>query len=340
LEWRNVEWFGRYKIGQRVASKFVDEERRVFIAGDASHTHSPKAAQGMNVSMHDSWNLAWKLNFAVRGLSKPSLMETYEQERKKIAHDLIDFDYEHANAFQGGDGPALAANFTKNIAFISGYGVSYTPNVLNVHTKELTRGHLTPGFLLPPAKVTRFIDSNPVDIQTDIPALGQFRIYFFCHSIRKAMPFLETVCHQHSSMSSYVGRITAAGNASYTMQPPLAAPHDQFVIPERYTPVSGIFTYALVTDQDRAKVEIRDLPPVLRESAFSFYLDDVPHKDTRGQTVMDKWLDGLDEEEVVVLNVRPDGYVGSLRRFASGTKENGVTAVRWMDDYYEGFMKD
>lgn len=340
LEWRNVEWFGRYKIGQRVASKFVDDERRVFIAGDASHTHSPKAAQGMNVSMHDSWNLAWKLNFAVRGLSKPNLMETYEQERKKIAHDLIDFDYEHANAFHDGDGPALAANFTKNIAFISGYGVSYTPNVLNVHTKEPTRGNLTPGFLLPPAKVTRFIDSNPVDIQTDIPALGQFRIYFFCHSVRKAMPFLEAVCHQHSSMSSYVGRITAAGNASYTMQPPLAAPHDQFVIPERYTPVSGIFTYALVTDQDRATVEIRDLPPVLRESAFSFYLDDVPHKDTRGQTVMDKWLDGLDEEEVVVLNVRPDGYVGSLRRFASGTKENGVTAVRWMDDYYEGFMKD
>ena len=141
-------------------------------------------------------------------------------------------------------------------------------------------------------------------------------------------------------MSSYVGRITAAGNASYTTQPPLAAPHDQFVIPERYTPVSGIFTYALVTDQDRATVEIRDLPPVLRESAFSFYLDDVPHKDTRGQTVMDKWLDGLDEEEVVVLNVRPDGYVGSLRRFASGTRENGVMAVRWLDAYYEGFMKD
>ncbi|KAF3001819.1 hypothetical protein E8E13_003260 [Curvularia kusanoi] len=340
LEWRSVEWFGRYKIGQRVASRFVDDERRVFIAGDASHTHSPKAAQGMNVSMHDSWNLAWKLNFTVRGLAKPSLMETYEQERKKIAQDLIDFDYEHANAFHEGDPSALAANFTKNVAFISGYGVSYTPNVLNVSAKGHTRGHLQPGFLLPPAKVTRFIDSNPVDIQTDIPSLGQFRIYFFCHSVHRALPFLETVCHAHSSSSSYVGRITAAGNASYTMQPPLAAPHDQFVIPERYTPVSGIFTYALVTDQDRSKVEIKDLPPILRESAFSFYLDDVPHRDTRKQTVMDKWLDGLDEDEVVVLNVRPDGYVGTLRRYASGTRENGMLAVRWMDDYYEGFMKD
>lgn len=340
LEWKSVEWFGRYKIGQRVAARFVDDEQRVFIAGDASHTHSPKAAQGMNTSMHDSWNLAWKLNFAVRGLAKPSLLETYEQERQKIAKDLIDFDYEHANAFHAGDPAALAANFAKNVAFISGYGVSYDNNILNVASKGYGRGFLTPGLLLPPARVTRYIDANPVDIQTDIPALGQFRIYFFTHNSRAVMPFLDTVCQAHSGSSSYVGRVTAAGNASYTVQPPLAAPHDQFVLPERYTPVSGIFTYALVTDEDRNGVELRDLPPVLRESAWTFYLDNIPEQDTRKQTVMDKWLDGLDKDEVVVLNVRPDGYVGTVRRFATGSRENGMAAVQWMDQYYEGFLRD
>jgi phenol 2-monooxygenase len=172
LEWKNVKWFGRYRVGQRVAARFTDAERSVFIAGDASHTHSPKAAQGMNTSMHDSWNLAWKLNFATRGLAKPSLLETYEEERRKIAQDLIDFDYEHAAAFHDGDPTALAANFAKNVAFISGYGVSYLPNVLNVQSKDCGRGNLSPGFLLPPAKVTRYIDANPVDVQTDIPALG------------------------------------------------------------------------------------------------------------------------------------------------------------------------
>lgn len=340
LNWKNVEWFGRYKIGQRVAARFADTEQRVFIAGDASHTHSPKAAQGMNTSMHDAWNLAWKLNFATRGLAKPSLLESYEQERQKIAKDLIDFDYEHANAFHDGDPAALAANFAKNVAFISGYGVSYQPNVLNVKAKGWDRGHLTPGFLLPPARVTRYIDANPVDIQTDIPALGQFRIYFFAHNLHTAMPLLETVCKAHSTMSSYVGRITAAGNASYTTQPPLAAPHDQFVLPERYTPISGVYTYALVTDMDRNEIELKDLPPVLRESAFTFYLDDVPGQDTRKQTCMDKWLDGLDKNEVVVLNVRPDGYVGTVRRFVDGSRESGQVAVRWMDEYYEQFMKD
>lgn len=340
LEWKNVEWFGRYRIGQRVAARFTDDEQRVFIAGDASHTHSPKAAQGMNTSMHDAWNLAWKLNFATRGLAKPSLLQSYEQERQKIAKDLIDFDYEHANAFHDGDPEALAANFTKNVAFISGYGVCYDQNVLNVHSKGYTRGNLTPGFLLPPARVTRFIDANPVDIQTDIPALGQFRIYFFTHNIRAAMPFLETVCRAHVETSSYVGRVTAAANASYTTQPPLAAPHDQFVLPERYTPVSGVFTYALVTDEDRNGVEIKDLPPVLRESAWSFYLDNIPEQDTRKQKCMDKWLNGLDENEIVVLNVRPDGYVGTVRRFAESTRDNAMVAVQWMDNYYEQFLRD
>jgi 2-polyprenyl-6-methoxyphenol hydroxylase-like FAD-dependent oxidoreductase len=340
LEWRNVEWLGRYKIGQRVAARFTDDKNRVFIAGDASHTHSPKAAQGMNTSMHDSWNLAWKLNFAIRGLAKPSLLDTYEQERQKIAKDLIDFDYEHSNAFHAGDPAALAENFATNVAFISGYGVNYDLNTLNVASKGYNRGHLQPGFLLPPAKVERYIDVNPVDIQTDIPALGQFRIYFFTHNIRSAMPFLETVCHAQSGNASYVGRITAAGNASYTVQPPLAAPHDQFVLPERYTPVSGVFTYALVTDEHRSNFEMRDLPAVLRESAWTIYLDNVPEKDTRKQTCMDKWLDGLDEGEVVVLNVRPDGYVGTIKRWATGSRENGMDAVRWMDDYYESFLKD
>ncbi|KAH8732677.1 FAD binding domain-containing protein [Phaeosphaeriaceae sp. PMI808] len=340
LTWKNVEWFGRYKIGQRFAARFMDAEHRVFIAGDASHTHSPKAAQGMNTSMHDSWNLAWKLNFATRGLAKPCLLESYEDERKKIAQDLIDFDYEHANAFADGDPAALADNFAKNVAFISGYGVSYQPNVLNVHSEGYKRGNLRPGFLLPPAKATRYIDANPVDIQLDIPALGQFRIYFFTHNVHTAMPFLEAVCQAHSGSGSYIGRVSAAGNASYTTQPPLAAPHDQFVLPERYTPVSGVFTYALVTDMDRKNIEISDLPSILRESAWTFYLDDIPEKDTRKQKCMDKWLDGLNENEIVILNVRPDGYVGTVRRFANGSRENIQIAIEWMDHYYEQFMRD
>ncbi len=41
-----------YQIGQRVGDSFSLKER-IFLAGDAVHTHSPKAGQGMNVSMQD-----------------------------------------------------------------------------------------------------------------------------------------------------------------------------------------------------------------------------------------------------------------------------------------------
>ena len=72
---QDVGWWSVYEIGQRLCDKFDDvpaEETdtrlpRVFIAGDACHTHSAKAGQGMNVSMNDTWNLGWKLAAVLRG---------------------------------------------------------------------------------------------------------------------------------------------------------------------------------------------------------------------------------------------------------------------------------
>lgn len=53
LDYAYCDWWTAYQIGQRVSNKFSQSDR-VFLAGDAVHTHSPKAGQGMNVSMHDS----------------------------------------------------------------------------------------------------------------------------------------------------------------------------------------------------------------------------------------------------------------------------------------------
>ena len=69
LDVKEIPWWSVYEIGQRLTDKFDDvpEEQvairppGVFIAGDACHTRSPKAGQGMNVSMQDAFNLGWKL---------------------------------------------------------------------------------------------------------------------------------------------------------------------------------------------------------------------------------------------------------------------------------------
>ena len=100
-----------------MASKFSVQER-VFIAGDACHTHSPKAGQGMNASMNDTHNLgnayttivvrnvltlgiAWKLAYILRGWADQSLLKTYELERRKYAQELIHFDKKFSTLFSG-----------------------------------------------------------------------------------------------------------------------------------------------------------------------------------------------------------------------------------------------
>ncbi|KAL1303757.1 hypothetical protein AAFC00_007099 [Neodothiora populina] len=334
LNWKSVEWFGVYKIGQRVANRFSDEEQRVFIAGDASHTHSPKAAQGMNTSMHDTLNLAWKLNLAVRGLSKPSLLATYQQERRKIGKDLIDFDYEHANAFHDGDSKALAQNFLKNVRFISGVGAEYDTNVLNIQSK--VEGDVMPGCLLPPARLTRYIDANPVDAQLDIPMLGQFRVYFLCHDIQAARPFLETICANLVSSSSVTGKASAALSASYKTKGPSATESDSFVQPARYTAASDLMTLALITSTPKAEFELKDLPGPLQASQWTVYLDDVAKQDTRGQACLEKWAPQLQKDQVGVLSVRPDGYVGAA---AYWPVTDPSAASQWLDEYYGGFLK-
>lgn len=78
MEFPYVDWYTCYEIGQRICDTFSKYNNHVFIAGDACHTHSPKAGQGMNVSMMDSWNLGWKLASVLRGQAKPEILSTCE----------------------------------------------------------------------------------------------------------------------------------------------------------------------------------------------------------------------------------------------------------------------
>src|SRR6185436_12217959 len=104
IEVKDVGWWSVYEIGQRLCERFDDADAgdpRVFIAGDACHTHSAKAGQGMNVSMADAWNLGWKLAAVLHGRARPELLRTYSQERHAVAQELIDFDREFSRRFRG-----------------------------------------------------------------------------------------------------------------------------------------------------------------------------------------------------------------------------------------------
>jgi phenol 2-monooxygenase len=91
MEIAKTAWWSAYAIGQRQADHFT-KEHRIFLTGDACHTHSPKAGQGMNVSLQDGHNIGWKLGLVLTGRAPPQLLETYVSERQQTATELIDFD--------------------------------------------------------------------------------------------------------------------------------------------------------------------------------------------------------------------------------------------------------
>lgn len=259
----------------------------------------------MNTGVHDALNLAWKLNLAVRGISLPTLLSTYEQERRKIAQDLISFDYEHANAFHDGDPDALAANFLKNIRFISGVGAEYDVNP--IVEPPVSTAIVQPGSLLLPAKVSRYVDANPVDIQLDIPMLGQFRTYFVCPDVNAAMPFLEAVTGHvlHTILQPF----NKIHGSSYVKAPYPSSDSDGYILPGRYISYSNLLTFALLTETPKSEFEIASLPHILQQSRWTVYLDDLAGQEIKSNTCREKWIGSMASNEVAIVNVRPDGYM-------------------------------
>jgi phenol 2-monooxygenase len=91
IEYERVDWASVYSVGQRVARNFWAKES-VFLAGDAAHSHSSGAGQGMNAGMHDAVNLGWKLALVLTGVLKREVLETYDLERQPNAKKLIKYD--------------------------------------------------------------------------------------------------------------------------------------------------------------------------------------------------------------------------------------------------------
>jgi 2-polyprenyl-6-methoxyphenol hydroxylase-like FAD-dependent oxidoreductase len=87
LTFKSCSWFSTYRIHHRCTERFRD--RRCFLLGDAAHVHSPMGGQGMNTGLQDAYNLAWKLALVVTNQADSTLLDTYEAERKPVAHRLL-----------------------------------------------------------------------------------------------------------------------------------------------------------------------------------------------------------------------------------------------------------
>jgi 2-polyprenyl-6-methoxyphenol hydroxylase-like FAD-dependent oxidoreductase len=83
----NVTYLSRFTDAARQAASY--RERRVLLAGDSAHVHSPAGGQGLNIGVQDAVNLGWKLAQVVSGTSPESLLDTYQAERHPIGARVL-----------------------------------------------------------------------------------------------------------------------------------------------------------------------------------------------------------------------------------------------------------
>jgi phenol 2-monooxygenase len=311
LDVKSVAWFAVYQVGQRVTDRFDDvpadqaDSRlpRVFIAGDACHTHSAKAGQGMNVSMQDTFNLGWKLISVLEGRAKPELLRTYTVERHAIAQRLIDFDKEWSKIMAsppkdpnrpelGGLDPAeLQAYFVKSGRYTAGVATHYPP--ATVLTAEATHQNLAKGFTIGmrfhSAPVVRLADAKPVHLGHAARADGAWRIYAFADAsgqrLRKLADFLA------ESPNSPIRRFTPAG-----------------------ANIDSVIDVRAVFQQGHRDLKVEELPSILlpRKGRFGLidyekaYCPDLKN----GPDIFE--LRGIDREKGAIVVVRPDQYVSNV----------------------------
>ncbi|MFT6956807.1 MAG: phenol 2-monooxygenase [Halieaceae bacterium] len=233
---KEVPWWSVYEIGQRVADKFdntpVDSDGsihpRAFIAGDACHTHSPKAGQGLNVAIHDAFNLGWKLASVLLGRCQDNVLNTYSEERRKIAQDLISLDKALSTLVstqptakksleqEGGNIDEIQKYIAKQSVFIAGTGVQYGSSILCADSdhQQLAEGFEI-GKRFHSAKAIRLCDGRLAHIGHLIKADGRWRIFIFGDSENPLNPAGDTNNLIHflaESPDSPVRQYTPAGS--------------------------------------------------------------------------------------------------------------------------------
>ncbi|HEX7835446.1 MAG TPA: FAD-binding monooxygenase [Pseudolysinimonas sp.] len=315
LDVKHVAWNSVYEVGHRLTSRFDDvplehigtRAPRVFIAGDACHTHSAKAGQGMNVSMQDGWNLGWKLGHVLDGRSSDALLSTYSAERQVIAQNLIDFDREWSTlmATKPEDLPDptyLEEFYVRTAEFPAGFMTEYAPSMI-VGGRE--HQSLATGFPIgkrfKSARVIRVCDANDVHLGHQAPADGRWRIYVFApgsDTDRRLAAFAEWMTGSPSS--------------------PLAATPDG-------APLDAWYDVKVVYPQDHTRVDIIAAPDLFKPRTGPFDLLDLEKVFAADPTDDIFETRGIDRDGVIVV-VRPDQYVATVLPLTATDELSGFFA--------------
>lgn len=329
IDVKEVVWWSVYEIGQRLTDKFDDVPDdavssrlpHVFICGDACHTHSPKAGQGMNVSMGDAWNLGWKLVSVLEGRCPPTVLHTYSSERQAVARDLIAFDREWSRIMsekpedssdKEEESPKFQRYFIEHGRYTAGMSVTYEPSKL---IGERTRQSLADGFEIGSrfhsAPVVRLADAKPIELGHVVQADARWRLFAFCPdedpaaddaAIAKLGRFL---CDEPSSP---IRRYTRAQED-----------------------IDSVFDVRAVFQQATRDLSIDAVPSFLKPRKGRLGLVDYEKMfcadSKKGRDIFD--LRGIDRKSGCIVVVRPDQYVAHVMP---------IGAHEELADFFDGFM--
>lgn len=308
IDVREIAWWSVYEIGQRVCDKFDDvpdseitqRHPRVFIAGDACHTHSPKAGQGMNVSMRDSFNLGWKLAAVLTGRAQAKLLHTYSAERSAVAKELINFDREWAEivstrSAQEQNKHILAQYFKKSGRYTAGTAIKYSSSLI---CKPSTHQQLAEGFEIGSrfhsSMVIRLADAKPMQLGHVVTADGRWRVFVFAGEGDRgaATDPLGLLCtFLLQSGESPLQRFNSAADD-----------------------IDAVIDVRAIIQQHHREVDITSMPSLLRPKKGRYGLCDyekvfctLPHN---GQDIYA--LRAIDRRQGCMVVVRPDQHIATI----------------------------
>lgn len=328
IDVKEVVWWSIYEIGHRMTDKFDDvaegESRnpRVFTAGDACHTHSPKAGQGMNVSMQDTFNLGWKLAHVFQGRADASLLRSYSAERWAEAKRLVDTDHQWARIMSAPPGqseldgsgmPRFQKQFIENLEFTGGLAVKYAQSALvgAPDHQALAKGEEI-GRRFHSAPVVRLADAMQMQLGHVAEADGRWRIYAFAGKADSSAP--GSAIHR---LADWLENDPASPVVKYTK------PGED---------IDALIDLRAVFQQTFEQLAYEDMPPLLRPKKGKFGLQDHEKVFCTDHKGAGDFFDmrGIDRACGCMVVVRPDQYIAHVLP---------LDAYAELAGFFDGFLR-
>jgi phenol 2-monooxygenase len=293
---------------------------RVFLAGDAAHTHSPKAGQGMNVSMQDTYNLVWKLGSVITGVADPIILDTYESERRPVAEELMKMDsvLVHAYEQEAQDAEGVDQVRDEYAGFMAGVQITYAPNMLVASNEKsgdrALAKNIAVGMRIPSFPVVNQADGSTVPLLNILPSNGCWRLIVFSGDLRRPGVW---------------ERLTSFAK-SFSQRSHLAHRHQAQNSRRRSPPLEILLVHA----SPRTSINLLDLPDIFHpfddELGWDYwktFADDDAYDPNSGKAYAGY---GIDRDLGCLVLCRPDQHVAWIGR---------LDEMAGLDNYFSEFSR-